>query len=1053
MRIWLSLLFAILAPAGAATISSGAQLLVCDDNIWCITRDATHIYTGHVWGVAVRDAAGVVQKRIPCGQIVHQLEVSDQLLYAGTQQGLLVIDPQEDSPRRLALGAQLDERLRHTAPWCDASLGVKHLALYDHVLWVVTGRCLHRVDLKARSTQCIVGEDLGFGYSPLPRWGFALALSDGLWIEGFGGLIRLSHSGEKSDFFWAEHMGLQMIGVGREAIWCEMSHKMNDARPFRIDRGTGKMQGFLFDGEPTNEAPIWEEPCKLIGKTSKRDLVFENDDGKRAVIRGNSLHYLPRTDVVRRFAPFASRPSDGGNPRWILDTDDIDDLSLLLEKDKHREWSHSKLVREHRMLATRNDWNARLGDFDYETWSHPLITAEHYNSGIWKQSVNGEWGRVMVKPTASSLFTDTIYGATAIGNEVWLCGPGGVSVADINGRITARYTTEDGLPTNRTYKAFVLPSGHKVVAFGATNEYHQGSLAIFDDRLRRFIPQPKRLDRMQPHEVSGIDTRLPFLRGKTVPVLGGPATFSFEFGGKTWVGGTRGAFVGSKPIAASEPPTLLEYESVPPHPSLRKQDPRLAQARAAVDGRNAEFRDDADPETRSRAVAHRTAVTNAQFAKALRDSDSRVRWAALWRVINDGIPDSSDLLKLALDDPNPTFQGHATLALLERGVLPPIHYLRSVKMSGFPNLLNPRDGIGYRPPEQADFWKALALLIDEDVLALMQERGANVRDQPRFKEEDLFGPIGRFLAQHPASAQRLTDPGKRYTRESDPAIEFAINAAASAGPAILPTIHPWLRDRDYFLRNFAAIVCRKIADRTSLKPLLEAFSHDDGLALDTITNALGALRSPESIPALTALYSEINKSRSSSMMTAGYSTPVWLRENKLYEKYGTQGRPLSKDDLPKGSHPIFPETITDAIERIGAEHAQQFFRTIYNDNPTYYSREAVARCLRPGTEPENAENIIILLELTNEGYGVRLGLTAYAAAVSLLHFDVRDGESVIRKQLSDSEFSRASDFTLARLETVPRAKRAFLDDRLRALLSAPHVTEPESERLEKLLKP
>ena len=513
---------------------------------------------------------------------------------------------------------------------------------------------------------------------------------------------------------------------------------------------------------------------------------------------------------------------------------------------------------------------------------------------------------------------------------------------------------------------------------------------------------------------------------------------------------------------------------LPIHSDAKDRNPHLNRAPAETDMERTKLLDDENPRLRARALAHLTILTSGQLKKALRDSDSDVRAVALWRAIHDGLPDASELLKLALDDPNPAWQSHATLALLERGVLPPLKHLRSTAIaaeeSGFRFLTNPRDGKLYRDPNADDFWKALGPMVDEDALAMMQELGVSLRNGTSFTEEH-FKPIGRFIAQHPAALKRLTDGDKLLRHagivrrvkgttfnvdyaQRDRLGNFAIHAAAAAGPAILPTIHPMLRDADFLHRKFAAVVCGRIGDRTSLNPLLEAFAQDDGLALGAITTALGRLKSPEAIPALTALYPKINKALSPSSMLGGYSTPVWLRDKKLVEKYGPNGRPASQKDLPKGSDPIFPKTITDAIEQIGPEYAQPFFRTIYKENPiyTYFSRDAVARCLRPGTESDNEQNIVILLELINEGYGGRPGLTAYAAAVSLLHFNLRDGEPVILHHL-EREFGNSTSEKLERLQTVPHAKRAFLDDRLRALIATHPTYDSAYETLRELLQP
>jgi hypothetical protein len=288
----------------------------------------------------------------------------------------------------------------------------------------------------------------------------------------------------------------------------------------------------------------------------------------------------------------------------------------------------------------------------------------------------------------------------------------------------------------------------------------------------------------------------------------------------------------------------------------------------------------------------------------------------------------------------------------------------------------------------------------------------------------------------PEGISRLTDGTKLQEMEGPFAKgEFARRVAVEAGPPILPIMHQWLADQDFLRRMFAANVCGQIGDKSSLEPLLKALEHDDGLALGAVVEALGRLKLAPALQPLTEFYQKVDQDIGDHLAFSGAFMPVWCRDPALAETNALGERTHVWKGAPKGCSPVSPRGIADAIVMIGPEpeSVQSFFRELYHKPVSVLSQDSVARCLRPDKEPGHSENMRILSVLIKETWNGKPGLTAYAAAVSLLRFGRRDGDAVILHHLSDYEMSYYTSEKLEQLLGVSHDKRAHLDVRLREL--------------------
>ena len=431
----------------------------------------------------------------------------------------------------------------------------------------------------------------------------------------------------------------------------------------------------------------------------------------------------------------------------------------------------------------------------------------------------------------------------------------------------------------------------------------------------------------------------------------------------------------------------LELKRLPSSSDQWDADPRMRLAVTGDDAMRLQWIEDVNPHLRSRVIAYLDRVDHVVLGGALNDPFPDVRETALHRLVNDKSVAATALLRAALDNRHPPVRCYATLALLRRGELPATRHLRfAASQVDYLYIDTGRENHGREEVldfEEKDFWMALAPVADVDAIAVMQEREWFVS-----LSEGCYKDLGGRLALFPEGISRLTDGEKLQKMEGVfPQGVFARRVAVAAGPAILPIMHQWLGDQNFLRRTFAASVCGQISDKSSLEPLLKALEHDDGLALGAVVEALGRLKLAPALQPLTELSLKVDQEIGNAIALSGAFMPVWVRGNAVREKGGAGERPNVLRGGPKGCVPVSPQGIAEAIDMIGPETVQPFFRELYKHPASVQSSDAVAHCLRPDKEPGHSENIRILCELIKSMWGGTPRHLAFAAAVSLLRFD------------------------------------------------------------------
>ncbi|MCH5375347.1 MAG: HEAT repeat domain-containing protein, partial [Planctomycetes bacterium] len=293
---------------------------------------------------------------------------------------------------------------------------------------------------------------------------------------------------------------------------------------------------------------------------------------------------------------------------------------------------------------------------------------------------------------------------------------------------------------------------------------------------------------------------------------------------------------------------------------------------------------------------------------------------------------------------------------------------------------------------------------DAEVFGLLLEYPLTTDDyEPR---QAVFADLGRSLVAHPEAADVLL---RAYTRPQDPgpesnfgAARFAQEVFKHAGESLLPKLHASLRSPDRVVRSNAARACGAICHRSSIPHLQAALDLESGLSRASIVWALGELKAVEALPQLVTLYTDASMDQRRQHGT-GY------RMAQAEAQVGSQLAVISRideidsewDELKQLAEPVpidpredesllTTTVILAAVQRIGTEASQDFYRRLAGESDAEARREA-ARRLAEGSESDRAKNVVILRGLlASQDTSVQM-----AAAVSLLIL----GETGVRSQI------------------------------------------------------
>ncbi|MEA3208072.1 MAG: hypothetical protein QOE70_1129 [Chthoniobacter sp.] len=1099
----------------------GAELLASDENVLCLARDERFVYSGHPWGIAVRDFAGEVVTRVALGEAVRALATAHGQVWAGTPKGLFRITPPAGgvtgnwSILHQAVDGDISERHGPSSAglydyWFDN--GIYTLAADGDVLWIG----LHR-NIQSLNTRTLELRAFSFEELKLKSWaGFERIVPEAhhVWADSpHEGLRRYDRAtGE-----WAAPAKIgprdpvRFVGVVDGKVFGDVY--LDDTlrhRPCLIDPETLEITPLALDA--AEQGTMINATVRLLGKyqgqpvlgTDTWPYVLDEASGKLRSLQA----VMEKMNEERR----AARTSlDGPLSRAVGALESLAWSEKLFAKPAADDWLLLALPGGGRVLGSRT--NRTRYEYPHEDRTDDDREVHADDGGLFFVSAGGEIQRVSAPARSGGLPADRVFRAVHEGTrgQDWLCTAGGLAVRDSEGRIVQRFSRTDGLCADRIVdgaaldgrlyfgagwgdsggglatwnprtavfnayfpsdglatgklEAVAVEDGRLRVRYGVEYlrfnphgdlRYQQYPAGLFDPAKGEFTPAGKPQFLKQTEAEKGIQRPR-----EPLPYLGGYLLHREERDGRIWLCGTRGMLV----IEGSKTPEL----TIVSLGAKLVDDPRRAQlaeaknrpVKMATAEELAAALRDSNPFYRAQVLASMPAVTADQLAPVaalLDDPNVRVRSTALAKLTQSDLPAEAlaPLFEARLHDPEPSIRAVAALELARRGHLPPLALLREIFQKGdsygnFPFGADSTIGVLADPHRLAE---AIAPHATPEVFALLLEHPPQLKSYDN--ETRVFPQLGASLRRHPEAAQlllRAHDLARHDTAQRD----FAQHVFRAAGKPLLPVLHKALGSDDRIVRSNAARACGALADPTSISPLLEGLKLESGLSRASIVWALGELKATQALPALARLYADARhdeqRGRGSGFRAAQATAVMQAQYESLrsVESIASDWDELKAALKPRAIDPrrdeelLEPQHILEAVAKIGAAAAQDFYRALAAEKNADARREAAIHL----AEGKRADNLPALRNLSADpDQAVRMG-----AAVSLWILGEENVQASLQEWLQSPQESikRQVVDQLARVKTP--ARLAFAAKPLQAIAADPSLADTTREAARNLLSP
>jgi HEAT repeat protein len=549
----------------------------------------------------------------------------------------------------------------------------------------------------------------------------------------------------------------------------------------------------------------------------------------------------------------------------------------------------------------------------------------------------------------------------------------------------------------------------------------------------------------------------------TLPFLGGPASRRYEHDGKTWLCGSRGLVVfpgndaPAPTIAALNAQRAPDLTQVQREESKRTEIPKkipLDLLRKLVAGPNKYVRANALAAAYGPVMMGQDDGYVTVIAACMKDPYSRVRTTAVFLLANSKSDAALPPLRLALDDNDPAIRAVAAVTLAKRGELPALSF--------FEDILRRRDGFSSIPfgeisnigvdADNKGTRAALAPYADRKVFELL----VSYPPDSLYYNKNHYAPLGAALRKHPDAAAVLlaVQDAERHGLLRD----YVQRIFQQAGKELLPLLYDALAGNDRVVRSNAARACGAIGDPSSIPPLIQALDMESGLARASIVWALGELKANEAVPILIELHQDARNAEHNRQTGAGYMEQQASSANREaytalrnLDAIASDWEELKVTALRRPRDPrrdeelLTPETVLEALRKIGSAAAPQFYRTLAAATASN-DRAAAAVGLAEVTDTSREMNLTILRNLLGDpDPGVRL-----RARVSLMLHGESAMDGPLRDRLRAGDHSERWEI-LGQLERLPGPLLELFRKDIEAIASNTSATESLRRRAAALL--
>ena len=266
-----------------------------------LARDERYVYAGHSWGVGVYGLDGAAVTRVPLGESVAALAVSQGQVWAGTRRGLFRIDCSTWQVAHLWLHGDVPERDRYShsfpgreAYWFDNQ--VYTLVPDGEDLWIGLHRNVQRLNTRTLALRAYSFREL-----QTESWlGVQYLVPDGpyVWAAGYESVRRYDRASDTWDTVRYGKRPVGLIGVidglvlGDVYLDDQLRH-----RPCLIDRQTLKVTPLRIDAAAGESGQLVNSRFSYYGRYQDRIVLGPGGPAYTVDAAAGKIVPLPR---VRR---------------------------------------------------------------------------------------------------------------------------------------------------------------------------------------------------------------------------------------------------------------------------------------------------------------------------------------------------------------------------------------------------------------------------------------------------------------------------------------------------------------------------------------------------------------------------------------------------------------------------------------------------------------------------------------------------------------------------------------------------------------------------------
>ncbi|MEN8219183.1 MAG: HEAT repeat domain-containing protein [Pseudomonadota bacterium] len=719
---------------------------------------------------------------------------------------------------------------------------------------------------------------------------------------------------------------------------------------------------------------------------------------------------------------------------------------------------------------------------------------EDGSGGLRFISPEGKHRHISAENRSDSIMGNAVFSVTPDRehDQTWLCTNHGLSILDVHNHIIANIYRQQGL-TDNCVTAAVVGDGKLYFSTGWDNnrggrmEFDTETAIFTDSNVNKSAENALRKTETSMLEFINAEDY------QVMPYLGGNMITKQTINGKTYFCGTKGLIIREhrrldsllrRELPALNIPNLevklnknsrkhllKEVETVEAlfedcnlddllallEKSLQNDNPYYrAEAIAALSSRLSQLRENDDKKEDSDEdnynnwafidyQKHPDQIDDAflpLLISASKDSNVRVRSTALYVLMqSDNNPVVMAALRDKLTDTNKYIRSVAALGLAYRGELPPLKYLKDI----FENW-NSYDNFPYGARTSQGCivgngitYKAIAPLANAKIFELLLEYPPDVDASAQ-----VFPQLGKRLRHYPELMEKFLCV---YPDQDKPAIsKFILHLFKFVGKESLPLLHKGLTSNDRVVRSNAARACGLISDATSIPHLIKALDLESGLSRASIVWALGELKAQEALPQLFTLYVDARNDEQRGCRRRGAGYRISQMEAQTQSHYdalrslsdvGAEWDEIKAASQPKPLEPrqnetlLEPQQIFEAIEKIGAGKAQEFYQTLAGGTDSRALCEAAIQ-LAEGDKLYLDKNIQILRNLVAHTYYTDVHM---AAAVSLLLLGDDIAQKYILRWLDSSQNDEKRDIFEVLYRVKDANKLSFVRKQLHSIVT------------------